>query len=98
MCGSGYLFLACNGHDHHGLKHLADARARGAVAVAYDPDGAADICRPARAAGGRGARTSAKAGFIAARFYGDPTASQKVMAVTGTNGKTSVSLDHRPVP
>ena len=37
----GYLFLACQGHDHHGLKHLADARARGAVAVAYDPAGAA---------------------------------------------------------
>ncbi|HEY1991090.1 MAG TPA: Mur ligase domain-containing protein, partial [Gammaproteobacteria bacterium] len=39
--GAGYLFLACKGHDHHGLAHLTDARARGAVAVFYDPDGAA---------------------------------------------------------
>ncbi|HLW74605.1 MAG TPA: Mur ligase domain-containing protein, partial [Gammaproteobacteria bacterium] len=36
----GWLFLACKGHDHHGLKHLADAHARGAAAVAFDPAGA----------------------------------------------------------
>ena len=32
-----------------------------------------------------------KAGFIAARFYGHPSADMTVIAVTGTNGKTSVS-------
>ena len=91
--GPGYLFLACKGHDHHGLKHLADARARGAVALFYDPDGASSYLplpagMPAVAVPDLGRRASA----IAARFYGDPTAHQKVMAVTGTNGKTSVSL------
>jgi UDP-N-acetylmuramoyl-L-alanyl-D-glutamate--2,6-diaminopimelate ligase len=91
--GPGYLFLACRGQDHHGLKHLADARARGAVALLYDPDGAASYMPlpaglPALAVTDLGHKASA----IAARFYGDPTAHQKVMAVTGTNGKTSVSL------
>jgi len=91
--GPGYLFLACKGRDHHGLKHLADARARGAVALFYDPDGASSYLplpagMPAVAVPDLGRRASA----IAARFYGDPTAHQKVMAVTGTNGKTSVSL------
>ena len=91
--GPGYLFLACKGSAHHGLEHLADARARGAVAVFYDPDGASAFMplpagMPAVAVPDLGHRASA----IAARFYGDPTAHQKVMAVTGTNGKTSVSL------
>lgn len=91
--GPGYLFLACKGSDHHGLKHLADAQARGAVAVFYDPDSASSHMPlptglPALAVRDLGHKASA----IAARFYGDPTAHQKVMAVTGTNGKTSVSL------
>ncbi len=90
---AGYLFLACRGHDHHALRHLADARARGAVAVAYDPEDAVEFLPalkefPAFAIRGLGQR----AGHIAARFYADPSASQQVMAVTGTNGKTSVSL------
>ncbi|MBU6421950.1 MAG: UDP-N-acetylmuramoyl-L-alanyl-D-glutamate--2,6-diaminopimelate ligase, partial [Gammaproteobacteria bacterium] len=33
-----------------------------------------------------------RAGPIAARFYAEPSAAQRVVAVTGTNGKTSVSL------
>lgn len=89
----GYLFLACRGQDHHGLEHLTDACARGAVAVAYDPAGAdaylplhSDL--PAAAI----ADLAQKAGRIAARFYADPSAAQKVVGVTGTNGKTSVSL------
>ncbi len=90
---AGYLFLACRGHDHHALRHLTDARARGAVAVAYDPEDAVEFLPalkgfPAFAIRSLGQR----AGYIAARFYADPSASQQVMAVTGTNGKTSVSV------
>ncbi|HEV2111231.1 MAG TPA: UDP-N-acetylmuramoyl-L-alanyl-D-glutamate--2,6-diaminopimelate ligase [Gammaproteobacteria bacterium] len=89
----GYLFLACKGHGHHGLKHLQDARARGAVALAYDPAGAAAyLPLPAGVPAVAVEDLAAKAGFIAARFYADPTAAQRVMAVTGTNGKTSVCL------
>jgi len=91
--GPGYLFLACKGHDHHGLAHLADARARGALALFYDPEGApAHMPLPAGLPAVAVPDLAHKASAIAARFYGDPTAHQKVMAVTGTNGKTSVSL------
>ena len=91
--GPGYLFLACKGHEHHGLEHLADARARGAVALFYDPEDASSymplpVGLPAVAVPDLGSKASG----MAARFYGDPTAHQRVMAVTGTNGKTSVSL------
>lgn len=90
---SGYLFLACRGHDHHGLKHLADARARGAVAVVYDPaDAFPYLPLPQGIPAVAVEDLSTKAGFIAARFYANPTAVQRVVAVTGTNGKTSVSL------
>ncbi|MGA9854429.1 MAG: UDP-N-acetylmuramoyl-L-alanyl-D-glutamate--2,6-diaminopimelate ligase [Gammaproteobacteria bacterium] len=89
----GYLFLACRGHHHHGLQHLADARARGAVAVAYDPEGALDYLPSLKELPAFAIRNlDQHAGFMAARFYGDPSAIQQIIAVTGTNGKTSVSL------
>ena len=88
-----YLFLAVRGHDHHGLKHLEDARARGAVAVAYDPDGAVEYLPGLKTLPAFAIRyLDQHAGPMAARFYADPSAAQKVVAVTGTNGKTSVSL------
>ena len=91
--GAGYLFLAVRGHEQHGLQHLADAMKRGAVAVVYDPAGAEPFLPlPAGLPAAALPDLGQKAGLIAARFYADPTASQRVMAVTGTNGKTSVSL------
>ena len=89
----GYLFLAVRGHDHHGLKHLDDARIRGAVAVAYDPDSAVEYLPGLKTLPAFAVRhLDQHAGPIAARFYADPSAAQKLVAVTGTNGKTSVSL------
>ena len=89
----GYLFLAVRGHDHHGLKYLNDARRRGAVAVAFDPDGAVEYLQDLKGFPVFAVRQLAQqAGPIAARFYADPSAAQQVAAVTGTNGKTSVSL------
>ena len=88
----GYLFLACKGSDHHGLKHLAEADRRGAVAVAYDPVGAEDYLPIAGLPAVAVVDLGQKVGLLAARFYGEPSAAQQVTAVTGTNGKTSVSL------
>lgn len=91
--GPGYLFLAVQGHDHHGLKHLADARRRGAIATAYDPEGAVEYLPGLNGLPAFAVRELAQqAGPIAACFYADPSAMQQVVAVTGTNGKTSVSL------
>ncbi|HEX5339942.1 MAG TPA: UDP-N-acetylmuramoyl-L-alanyl-D-glutamate--2,6-diaminopimelate ligase [Gammaproteobacteria bacterium] len=89
----GYLFLACRGQQRHGLEYVAEVVRRGAIAIAYDPADAAAYLPalkhvPAFAIRDLGQR----AGVLAARFYGDPSAMQQVMAVTGTNGKTSVSL------
>ncbi|MGH8281447.1 MAG: UDP-N-acetylmuramoyl-L-alanyl-D-glutamate--2,6-diaminopimelate ligase [Gammaproteobacteria bacterium] len=89
----GYLFLAVRGHDHHGLKHLADARERGACAIAYEPEGAVEYLPSLKGLPAFAVHAlDQHAGRMAARFYGDPSAAQHVTAVTGTNGKTSVSL------
>lgn len=99
----GDLFLAIPGSLSDGRQHIADAIARGAVAVAYELDGApvlpeADIeWVPVR---GLAAQLSA----IAGRFYGEPGRTLDLIGITGTNGKTSVSqllaqaLDHLDYP
>ncbi len=90
----GDLFLACRGLHVHGLAHLMQAVARGAVAVAYDPEGYedtetlfTDITVPVVAV----TDLSQHLGVIADRFYGEPSRDLHVIGVTGTDGKTSVS-------
>jgi len=87
----GALFLACRGRGHHGLEFLPEAVARGARAVLYEPDGApADTAPP-----GDGTfiaalpGLAARAGFIADRFFGAPSAQLTIAGITGTNGKTT---------
>ncbi|MCY1396149.1 UDP-N-acetylmuramoyl-L-alanyl-D-glutamate--2,6-diaminopimelate ligase [compost metagenome] len=86
----GDLFLAIPGGRQDGRAHIADAIARGAAAVAYEAEGAAELpaCDvPLIAIKGLGAQLSA----IAGRFYGEPSRGLDLVGVTGTNGKTSVS-------
>jgi UDP-N-acetylmuramoyl-L-alanyl-D-glutamate--2,6-diaminopimelate ligase len=86
----GDLFLAVPGGQQDGRLHIADAIARGAAAVAYEAQGA-----PAISADGaqlialNNLREQLSA--IAGRFYGQPSRALRVVGVTGTNGKTSVS-------
>jgi UDP-N-acetylmuramoyl-L-alanyl-D-glutamate--2,6-diaminopimelate ligase len=89
----GEAFIALSGANQHGLKHAAQAIGRGAAAILYDTSGGgAEL-----AAGLAGAPLLAvenlggKLGELAARFYGDPSGTLKVVGITGTNGKTSCS-------
>jgi UDP-N-acetylmuramoyl-L-alanyl-D-glutamate--2,6-diaminopimelate ligase len=89
--GRGMLFLATSGLHRHGLEFLDSAIAASVAAVAYDPQGAGSFL------GSSDRRVplievpglTRNLGVIAARFYDEPSASLKVIAVTGTNGKTS---------
>lgn len=86
----GDLFLACAGSRGHGRDYIDQALRAGAVAVAVEGEGSATLC------GGAVPlipvpQLSAKAGLIAARFYGHPSRALAVVGVTGTNGKTSVT-------
>jgi len=87
---SGGLFLALAGGRAHGLKFAADAAARGASAVLWEP--AADAVPPALpghvfAAPVPGLRFLT--GRIADRFFGWPSSNLRITGITGTNGKTT---------
>ncbi len=90
----GDLFLACRGHGGHGLAFAADAIRRGAGAIAYEPVPGLTP-DPAVAAAGipliAVERLRERAGIVADRFYGMPSAALEVTGVTGTNGKTTVT-------
>ena len=81
----GYLFAALAGSRADGARFVADARARGAVAVLAAPDAA--IATDAVVI--RDANPRRRLALIAARFFG--TQPGTIAAVTGTNGKTSVA-------
>ncbi|MCQ4314033.1 UDP-N-acetylmuramoyl-L-alanyl-D-glutamate--2,6-diaminopimelate ligase [Stutzerimonas sp. VN223-3] len=86
----GDLFLAVPGLQQDGRLHIADAISRGAAAVAYEVDGAAEMTAvsavlvPVR-------DLAEQLSAIAGRFYGEPSRSLHLAGVTGTNGKTSVT-------
>lgn len=83
----GALFVAIKGFKHDGHDYINEAVRRGAVAVCLQraaavPDGVAVIqvedSRKALAA-------------LAAEFYGWPSRRLRVIGVTGTNGKTTIT-------
>jgi UDP-N-acetylmuramoyl-L-alanyl-D-glutamate--2,6-diaminopimelate ligase len=91
MIGPGFLFAALRGSRADGRRFAADAAARGAVAILTDDPGqlnlpAGDRERVAVVADENPHRRLA---LLAARFFGRQPGT--IVAVTGTNGKTSVA-------
>ncbi len=83
----GDAFVALPGRHSHGLAHLDEALAAGAVAVLTE-DGEAPVASvPVVPVPGLRGRL----GELAARLYGHPAEALPVIGVTGTNGKTSVA-------
>ncbi|GGX10821.1 UDP-N-acetylmuramoyl-L-alanyl-D-glutamate--2,6-diaminopimelate ligase [Streptomyces chryseus] len=89
----GTLFIAVPGHVGGGPEAVGPALARGAVAVLVDgthppapaPAPAPGVCVV------RVPDTRKAAAAVASRYYGEPGRAMDMVAVTGTNGKTSVS-------
>jgi UDP-N-acetylmuramoyl-L-alanyl-D-glutamate--2,6-diaminopimelate ligase len=79
----GALFFCVTGLSSDGHDHAADAIARGAVALVVERS--LDLGVPEI----RVESVRAVMAPLAARFYGDPSASLRVVGVTGTNGKTT---------
>ena len=87
LVGPGDLFVALPGTRSDGMEFCGQALDRGAVAVLGPADvhgepaipiiGVSDVRRAA--------------GVAAAAFYGNPCARMRLVAVTGTNGKTTVT-------
>ncbi|WP_078850638.1 MULTISPECIES: UDP-N-acetylmuramoyl-L-alanyl-D-glutamate--2,6-diaminopimelate ligase [unclassified Streptomyces] len=86
----GSLFIAVPGHPEGGPEGVAPALARGAAAVLVEegcalPATVGDVCVV------QVADTRSTAAVAASRYHGDPGRGMDMVAITGTNGKTSVS-------
>jgi UDP-N-acetylmuramyl-tripeptide synthetase len=88
--GQGDGFVAWPGAAADGRKYVADALAAGAAACLVEQEGAAAYAfkddRVATYAG-----LKAATGPIAAAYFNAPSSQLQVVAVTGTNGKTSTA-------
>jgi UDP-N-acetylmuramoyl-L-alanyl-D-glutamate--2,6-diaminopimelate ligase len=92
LLAKGYVFLACAGERTHGLDFTEQAVTAGAAAIVYDSatigSTRVESAVPMIALPGLQQRI----GEIANRWFASPSESLVVTAVTGTNGKTTVSV------
>ena len=87
----GDIFLAYPGDLADGRRYIADALQRGAVAVLWQP-GENFAWNPALTATNLSVDAlRALAGPLAHAVYGHPSEGLSLIAVTGTNGKTTIS-------
>ena len=82
---AGDLFVAIVGYETDGHKYIPDAISRGAGAILCEKD------MPEGTPWIRVASTRLALAQLGANWYGHPAESMKMVGVTGTNGKTSVT-------
>lgn len=84
---AGGGFIAIAGTQTDGQQFIADALKRGAtVVLAESPEAKVLDSRVIELPG-----LKKHVGALAKRFYGDPSSQLALLAITGTNGKTSIS-------
>lgn len=88
----GSLFVCVEGFKTDGQKYIQDAIDRGAVAIIVEKETALDGVTVVQVENTR--RTMS---LIANRFYNEPTKHLKLIGVTGTNGKTSITYMIRSI-
>jgi UDP-N-acetylmuramoyl-L-alanyl-D-glutamate--2,6-diaminopimelate ligase len=89
----GDLFLAYPGDLADGRRYIADALARGAVAVLWQPGGDFNFGQNFQSTIANLPAESLRplAGPLAHAIYGHPSEGLSLIAITGTNGKTTIS-------
>jgi UDP-N-acetylmuramoyl-L-alanyl-D-glutamate--2,6-diaminopimelate ligase len=85
----GYLFFALRGAKDDGNKYVQDAITRGANAIASEDAPTADL--PASVVWIRVSESRKSLAIAAANFFGNPAEALNLVAVTGTNGKTTTA-------
>ncbi|WP_038053230.1 UDP-N-acetylmuramoyl-L-alanyl-D-glutamate--2,6-diaminopimelate ligase [Thioalkalivibrio sp. ALJ1] len=85
----GTVFVALAGTRHHGLEHAADAAARGASIVLWDEAESADVATNVPLLRVPGLRSLLPQ--MASEVFGAWPQKAPIVAVTGTDGKTSVT-------
>ena len=99
------VFIACQGEYVDGRDYIADAIANGASFVYWDDDGAFKWQPEWQVPNQAISDLKQRAGMLAAQAYDNLSGSLKIIGVTGTNGKTSITqwlaqaiddLEHAP--
>ncbi|NOZ54647.1 MAG: UDP-N-acetylmuramoyl-L-alanyl-D-glutamate--2,6-diaminopimelate ligase [Gammaproteobacteria bacterium] len=97
----GYVFFALAGAGQHGLEYAANALERGACAVVWDAGDGNKANKSELLLFRQHQRYKDKVpvipvvglkhklGFMAEKYYGEPSKQLHVIGITGTNGKTS---------
>ncbi|MDG4596207.1 MAG: UDP-N-acetylmuramoyl-L-alanyl-D-glutamate--2,6-diaminopimelate ligase [Candidatus Contendobacter sp.] len=86
----GAVFCALRGGRRHGLEFLDAARAAGARAVLWEPPCPQPLLERGTAPPSLAVpELRRNLGWIASRFYGEPSRRLRVVGITGTDGKTS---------
>jgi UDP-N-acetylmuramoyl-L-alanyl-D-glutamate--2,6-diaminopimelate ligase len=85
----GYLFFALHGVKEDGNQYVRDAISRGASAIASESAAAVDLS--ANVAWIRIPESRKSLALAAANFFGHPANALRLIAVTGTNGKTTTT-------
>ena len=83
----GELFIAVRGYKTDGYIYLDEAIRRGASAAIVEADQTGPAGLPVLPV----AYTRRVQGRVAAQFYGEPSRRMRLIGVTGTNGKTTVT-------
>jgi len=87
--GRGFVFFALHGAKEDGNKFVRDALERGAIAVASEDAAPADLSP--NVAWIRVAESRKALAIGAANFFGHAAQALQLIAVTGTNGKTTTT-------
>jgi UDP-N-acetylmuramoyl-L-alanyl-D-glutamate--2,6-diaminopimelate ligase len=85
----GFAFFAVHGAKEDGNKFVRDAVERGAIAVASEDVAPADF--PPEIAWIRVPESRKALAIVAANFFAHPAQALQLIAVTGTNGKTTTT-------
>jgi len=90
--GEGFIFVAINGAREDGRKYINEALNRGAQAILleFSKKKSPSFNMNAPVIKARDVRLALAQ--LAAEFYGHPSSKMKIIGITGTNGKTTISF------
>lgn len=85
----GSIFVALEGHAKDGRSFIDEAVSKGAAVIVSDPG----LCVPGAGSVRKVSVSDVRSALasIAKNFYGNPSAKLKVIGITGTNGKTTIT-------
>jgi len=87
-CKEGSMFVAISGLQHDGHDFISEAIARGARYIVHEKD----FFRPRHVTAIKVDSSRRALGILAKNYFSDPSAGLVLIAVIGTNGKTTVTF------